>query len=122
MFLDRRLRQHRMEIKGGAKATTKKIIEGKEWNRVCYISEFPDWKSALQFEWRWKKISRQISNKTPINKRFIALQRLLILPQSTSKATPFADWSSIPIINFEEHSKKELFNSIFPQHNFLITP
>ena len=120
MYLEKRLRQHRSEIKGGARATTKKIAEGKQWERICYISGFPDWKAALQFEWRWKKISRQISNKLPLHRRFIALQRLLLLTQSTTKAIPFSEWESVPTIHFEEENKKKIFDELFPQHNFLI--
>ena len=59
--LERRLRQHNKEIKGGAHATGIKVASGKSWCRVCHVSGFPDWKSTLQFEWRWKQISRTLS-------------------------------------------------------------
>ena len=49
---------------------------------------FPDWKSTLQFEWRWKQLSRKQSGR-PLQKRFAALHQLLGLPKSTSKAIPF---------------------------------
>ena len=49
--LERRLRQHNKEIKGGAKATGAKVAKGETWKRVCYVENFPDWSAALQFEW-----------------------------------------------------------------------
>jgi ribA/ribD-fused uncharacterized protein len=52
----RRLRQHNREIKGGAKATA-----GRTWKHVCVISGFPTRRSALQFEWMWKYMSRRTS-------------------------------------------------------------
>ena len=97
--VDRRLRQHNGEIKGGAKATTSK--EGK-WRRVCYVSGFPDWSAALQFEWRWKQISRKIKQKKTLEKRMAALNQLLSLEKATTKAIPFSEWSTPPIIHFEE--------------------
>ena len=112
--LEKRLRQHRGEIKGGAKATTRKIKEGKTWERVCYVSGFPTWQSALQFEWRWKHLSRRISNKSPLERRLLALQRLLGLSQSTSKALPFAEWEQEPVIHFEEEKMHVLFQELFP--------
>ena len=59
MDLERRLRQHNKEIKGGAIQTSAKVMKGEIWLRACYVSGFPDWTAALQFEWRWKQISRK---------------------------------------------------------------
>lgn len=53
--LHRRLRQHNGEIVGGAKATAKK--KG-QWERVLAIHGFSDQRSALKFEWRWKRNAR----------------------------------------------------------------
>ena len=50
---DRRLEQHNRERAGGARAT-----KGREWVRAVYVGGFPDWVSALQFEWAWKRHSR----------------------------------------------------------------
>ena len=36
--VDRRLRQHNKEIKGGAHATGSKVAAGKSWTRVCIWS------------------------------------------------------------------------------------
>ena len=67
--LDHRLRQHNCEIKGGAVATSVKVKRGETWTRVCHVAGFPSWQAALQFEWRWKQLSRKIigSVKNPLN-------------------------------------------------------
>jgi structure-specific endonuclease subunit SLX1 len=109
---NRRLRQHNSEIKGGAKRTTSKVAQGKTWKRVCYISGFPDWTACLQFEWRWKQLSRKYqNNKNPLQRRLTALNDLLSLDQSTSKAIPFSQWSSKPTVNVEND-----FVEICPLH------
>ena len=48
--LDRRLRQHRGYISGGAKYTKR----FKSCRVICYISGFPSKKTAMSFEW-WSK-------------------------------------------------------------------
>ena len=90
--LNRRLRQHNGEIKGGAYATTTKVAQGKLWRRVCYVKGFPLWQTALQFEWRWKQLSRKI-NLPPLEKRQKALDRLLSLDRPTTKAIPYSEWT-----------------------------
>ena len=102
--LNRRLRQHNGEIKGGAKRTTMKNSKNRSWKRICYISEFPDWSATLQFEWRWKQLSRKYpSNMNPLERRIRALHDLLSLTQSTSKAVPFSKWLHKPIVHIETH-------------------
>ena len=101
--LDRRLRQHNKEITGGAKRTTGKVNTGKSWKRVCYISEFPDWTATLQFEWRWKQLSRKYPMTLfPLERRMLALNDLLDLSQSTKKAIPYKDWAHKPIVHVED--------------------
>jgi structure-specific endonuclease subunit SLX1 len=107
--LDRRIRQHNKEIKGGAHITNNKVINGEYWNIVCYVSGFPDWKSALQFEWRWKQLSRKISlNIKPVTKRIEALKQLLQLDKATTKAIPYCEWIEKPVVNFIEPQSNEL--------------
>ena len=102
--LNRRLRQHNGEIKGGAKRTTSKVSKNNTWTRVCYVSQFPDWTATLQFEWRWKQLSRKYnSNLNPIERRMRALHELLSLTQSTFKAVPFSEWAEKPTIHIETH-------------------
>ena len=108
--LDRRLRQHNKIIKGGAHATSMKVNAGQSWKRACYIEGFPDWQAALQFEWRWKQISRKLSNKLfPLKRRMIALKQLLALDSSTSKAIPYSQWNTPPNIIFESDIAKNFY-------------
>lgn len=99
--LDHRLRQHNKEIKGGAQATSAKVVRGETWRRHCYVSGFPTWQSALQFEWRWKQIHRKLSRtgKTPLENRMKALDMLLALDRPTSKAIAYSEWASPPVVN-----------------------
>lgn len=94
--LDKRIRQHNKEIKGGATATSIKVNNGEMWSYVCYIENCPTWQSALQCEWRWKQLSRQIQKTNPRQKpkerRLEALKKLLELDKPTSKAELFSNW------------------------------
>lgn len=100
--LDHRLRQHNNEIKGGAKATTIKVSQGKKWTRYAHVSGFPDWQSALQFEWRWKQLTRKLALKIePLKRRLIALKTLLSLERPTSKAKSYSEWDTKPMVNLE---------------------
>jgi len=109
--LDRRLRQHNKEIKGGATATGIKVDKGETWIRAAYVKGFPDWQAALQFEWRWKQISRKINTKQmkPLEKRMVALKQLLNLERSTSKAIPYAEWLSSPEVILEDNEAEQYF-------------
>jgi len=40
--LERRLRQHNKEIKGGAHATGMKVAKGETWERAGHVSGFPN--------------------------------------------------------------------------------
>jgi structure-specific endonuclease subunit SLX1 len=98
--LDKRIRQHNKELKGGATATSMKVNQGEVWSYVCYVENFPAWNEALKFEWRWKQISRQLqkSNPTqkPLEKRLEALKKLLELDKPTSKAELYSSWEIPP--------------------------
>jgi structure-specific endonuclease subunit SLX1 len=103
--LERRLRQHNKEISGGAHATGVKVARGQTWRRACHVTGFPTWQAALQFEWRFKQLTRRepsIATQTPLERRKSALQKLLNLTQSTSKAIPYAAWpSGGPVVIWE---------------------
>ena len=92
--LDRRLRQHNKEIKGGAKLTGRAVAKGHKWRRVCYATGFPTWKCALQFEWKWKFLTR----KTPkggssLQRRLEALNVLTASERSTTQSIPFSEYN-----------------------------
>ena len=108
--LDRRLRQHNKEIKGGAKLTGSKVSNGSTWKRLAYVEGFPTWNSALQFEWKWKNISKKYSNDlVPLEKRIVGLINLLELEKPTKKSIEFSEWNIPPKIIFEDKITEELF-------------
>ena len=109
--LNRRLRQHNKEIKGGAHATGIKVAKGETWVRAAHVSGFPDWQATLQFEWRWKQLSRKYSlQMKPLERRINALKELLSLERPTSKAKPYTEWSSPPEVHLEIDDVKSLYN------------
>ncbi len=100
--LDKRIRQHNKEIKGGAVATSNKVNNGEIWSYICYVENFPNFNEALKFEWRWKQLSRLIQKNNPkINpkeKRLQALTKLLTFDRPTCKAILYKDWEIEPNI------------------------
>ena len=107
---DRRLRQHNHEISGGAHATGAKVKKGEIWNRICYIAGFPTWSAALQFEWRFKQISRKLPKQmNPVKRRMSALKTLLELERPTTKAVAYSEWTSPPKIIWENEEAKTIF-------------
>jgi len=109
--LEHRLRQHNGEIKGGAVATSIKVKAGEVWKRVCHVSGFPSWPAALQFEWRWKQLSRKLSQKMfPLERRIQALIQLLKLEKPTTKSLPYSEWTAKPKVDFEIDEALNLYN------------
>uniref|UniRef100_A0A6C0IFC8 GIY-YIG domain-containing protein n=1 Tax=viral metagenome TaxID=1070528 RepID=A0A6C0IFC8_9ZZZZ len=88
---DRRLRQHNGEISGGAKAT-----KGSVWKRVCLVGTFPEERDALQFEWKWKNLSKS-QKGSALERRKKALEILIMLEQSTKNARPFREYEPLTI-------------------------
>jgi len=116
--LDRRLRQHNKEIKGGAVATGIKVSQGETWSRIAYIDGLPDWRTTLQVEWRWKQLSRKYPmSLPPLNRRMNALKDLLSLDRPTSKAMAYTEWTTPPKICFETEEAEQLYNSIAKKEN-----
>jgi structure-specific endonuclease subunit SLX1 len=102
--VNRRLRQHNREITGGAKATKRMVDKGHKWTRVCYVSGFPTWQAALQFEWKWKYIARKLPKYpklSSLQKKLEALNILLASDKSTSTSIPFEQWPSPPVVHEE---------------------
>ena len=110
--LERRLRQHNKEIKGGAHATGVKVAQGETWIRAAHVSGFPDWQAALQFEWRWKHLSRKYPAKmNPLERRMTALKELLSLERPTSKAIAYTEWPAPPQVHCETPDAEIYYNS-----------
>jgi predicted GIY-YIG superfamily endonuclease len=87
---DRRLRQHNKELVGGARATGIRVQQGLIWKRACYVT-LPEWRTALQFEWRWKQLGRTRCKHIhqPIKRRLHSLATLLSLEKPTESAIPY---------------------------------
>lgn len=111
---DRRLRQHNKEISGGARATGIKVAQGFIWKRACYITGIPEWRSALQIEWRWKQLGRtQYKHiKNPIERRLYSLKMLLSLEKPTSSAIPYDAYPVRPEIIWESDELRQIYDAI----------
>ena len=108
--LDKRLRQHNKEIKGGAHATGIKVDKGESWVRAAHVAGFPDWPAALQFEWRWKQLSRKLPlSLLPLERRLKALTQLLALEKPTTRAIPYSEWDKPPEVVIELEEAKQYF-------------
>ncbi len=113
--LERRLRQHNKEISGGARATGIKVAQGLSWVRGCYISGIPEWRSALQIEWRWKQLGRtQFKHiRRPLERRMYSLKMLLSLEKPTSESIPYEAYpSGRPTIVWESDELKIIYENI----------
>jgi predicted GIY-YIG superfamily endonuclease len=112
--LDRRLRQHNKEIAGGAVATTSKVLKGEAWIRVAHVRGFPDRQAALQFEWRWKHLSRQVSMSIyPLKRRMIALKKLLSLDRPTTNAKLYSEWETPVEVVIEDAEARAYYDEVF---------
>ena len=94
--MDHRLRQHNGAIKGGAHYTTSAVNAGHSWDLLCNVSGFPSWQATLQFEWRWKHISRKKLG-SPAQRRILALIDLVNMERPTSKAEPYSTYGPVKI-------------------------
>ena len=65
-FLERRLRQHNMEITGGAWATSLKVKQGRRWIRALHMKGFSTDAAAYNFESKWKQVNKKQSKKLPL--------------------------------------------------------
>lgn len=112
---ERRLRQHNKEISGGAKATSIRVEQGLIWERACYITNIPEWRSALQIEWRWKQLTRTKFKhiKNPIERRLYSLKMLLSLEKPTEKGIPYDAYpSGPPQIVWDSEELEDFYNNI----------
>lgn len=109
--LDHRLRQHNGEITGGAHATHMKVAEGHAWERVCHIRGFPDWRTALQFEWAFKFHSRKLPKRMyPLERRMRGLRALMRLERATSTSPLFSSYS--PEIVWESDEARTIYERL----------
>jgi predicted GIY-YIG superfamily endonuclease len=110
---DRRLRQHNQEISGGARATGIRVAQGQEWKRACYIQGIPEWRTALQIEWRWKQLGRTRCKhiQNPMDRRLASLKLLLSFEKPTEKAIPYDAYpDGRPTIVWESEELQQRYN------------
>ena len=107
----RRLRQHNLELSGGAKYTTSK---GPGWTHMCIVTGF-DKIQALQFEWAVKHCAPRNAGG-PIN-RVKKLINILNRYKWTSKSP---DASTVPLTltwlesyDIGEYSLPDYVNEVF---------
>jgi predicted GIY-YIG superfamily endonuclease len=100
--LERRLARHNGELAGGAKATA--MAGPGAWHRAAHVSGF-DKRAALQFEWRWKHLSRA-RRGDPLTRRMSALADLLRLERPTRAARPYAEYPALPTVTLETESAR----------------
>ena len=112
---DRRLRQHNQELAGGARATGIRVAQGLVWKRACYLTGIPEWRTALQVEWRWKHLGRTQckSVRHPLERRLQSLKALLALEKPTSKGIPYEAYpQGPPQIVWESDELKERYEAL----------
>jgi hypothetical protein len=94
--MEHRIRQHNGEIKGGAHYTS-----GKTWEIACTIGPFPTWNAALQFEWKWKNVSRK-RPENPLGRRIRAAIMILNMDKPTSKAELFETYAPLTVYVYKK--------------------
>ena len=82
-----------------------------------HIEGFPTWSSALQFEWRFKQLSRKFQKSMyPLERRIRGLKMLVELDRPTSKAIAYSEWTNNnkgPHIILETDEAEMLYKKIF---------
>ena len=81
----RRLRQHRGELAGGARATR----VASDWTYLAWVSGFADQRAALRFEWRLKR--RRARGANARERRLTAIRTMLGEPSA---------WSDLRLLEF----------------------
>jgi|TARA_X000000368_G_scaffold396643_1_gene365097 predicted GIY-YIG superfamily endonuclease len=102
--VEKRLRAHNGEIKGGAKYTTSK---GPGWKHICLIHGFPTKIESMQFEWALKHIKPR--NAGGIVNRIKKLNTLLNKTKWTSKA-PYAATCPLTLEWVDKQYRPEEYN------------
>ena len=80
----------RRELRDADDADAAPPVAG-EWHMIRFVSGFPTWRAALQFEWRWTKLSQN----TSLDARYRALDALLRMPAATSTGVPYSDFERL---------------------------
>ena len=97
--LKRRLRQHNMEIAGGAWCTSIQVKMGSIWSRALHVKGFADDAAAYKFERDWKQVNKKAPRVGPVVWRKIAGLRQLI-PRGATQ--PEVVWETIIDLTFDD--------------------
>jgi predicted GIY-YIG superfamily endonuclease len=123
--LNERLRKHNREISGGADETGIEVFNGHTWKRAGHVAEFPTWKEALKFEWRWhitaeRCIRMRKENGTGtgtkrlsnLERNIEALRRVLARDRPTDTSIKYTEWDNGkgPILNWELNQAEQVWN------------
>jgi structure-specific endonuclease subunit SLX1 len=114
--VDRRLRQHNGEIKGGARATKR----GSNWVRIFHVVGFPDQHEALRFEWAWKAASRKSKAVKAIDRRIEALITLCNKDKVTSNAVGFSTYEAPLYIFIDDDRYKNCLAGVPLQYAIVV--
>lgn len=105
--MNKRIRQHNGEIKGGAKYTQ----VGRPWIIIVEISGFPTKSSALQYEWKNHHPPKNWTynrNKGRLYHRLKIMKNILLLEKSTENA-PLNNTLNLSY-NFSNEEYKTMWN------------
>ena len=94
--LAHRVRQHNCEIQGGARRTAL----GGPWVVILHVEGFRTWREALQFEYAWRRVGKQV-RRWDVKGRRDALA-LLQARERWSSRSPLA--SDVPLTCTEHHA------------------
>ena len=87
LYLERRLRQHNGEIRGGARQTSRGT---GVWVLACKVSGFRCFNEALKFEFAWRREGRKIRARG-LGGRREALAALMARERWSSTSPPACD-------------------------------
>ena len=105
--MEHRLRQHNGELAGGARVTTSALGRGLTWDLACTVGPFPTWQATLQFEWRWKQVSRKLG-LNPLGRRVAAAIAILNMDKPTTAAVPFETYAPLTVYVFKKTAETDL--------------
>jgi len=75
----------------------------------------PEWRTALQIEWRWKQLGRTQckSVRNPMERRLASLKALLALDKPTTMAIPYEAYpDGPPQIVWESDELREKYDAL----------
>ena len=114
--IERRLSQHNGKQSGGAKYT-----HGKRWRPFCYVGGFKDRRSALQFEWRSKRVCvcgknckrgcvklRRRPGESRVHRRVRCIYATIDMQRWTKHAAPTSVHRNLYVGTFSKENARQL--------------